>query len=75
MGAGKDFHLLPCPKFPISDNHPHHRFNKTPESNCMNFIIGIDDFGEVITEKFNFVDKSLFIKEHPMALARHRIEK
>jgi hypothetical protein len=29
----------------------------------MNFIIGIDDFGEVITEKFNFVDKSLFIKE------------
>jgi hypothetical protein len=29
----------------------------------MNFIIGVDDFGEVITEKFNFVDKSLFIKE------------
>jgi hypothetical protein len=29
----------------------------------MNFIVGVDDFGEVIKEKFNFVDKSLFIKE------------
>lgn len=29
----------------------------------MSLIIGEDDFGEVISEKLNFIDKSLFIKE------------
>jgi hypothetical protein len=29
----------------------------------MNFIIGVDNFGEVIQEGLNFIDKSLFIKE------------
>lgn len=29
----------------------------------MSLIIGIDDFGKVITEKLDFIDKSLFIKE------------
>src|ERR1700675_2941065 len=29
----------------------------------MGLIIGEDDFGEVISEKLNFIDKSLFIKE------------
>ncbi|MDF3055109.1 MAG: putative AAA-ATPase [Gammaproteobacteria bacterium] len=29
----------------------------------MNFIIGVDDFGKIIKEKYNFIDKSLFIKE------------
>ena len=29
----------------------------------MNFIVGVDDFGKVIREGFDFIDKSLFIKE------------
>jgi hypothetical protein len=29
----------------------------------MNFIIGVDNFGKIIQEGFNFVDKSLLIKE------------
>src|SRR5271155_2359832 len=29
----------------------------------MSLIVGVDDFGKVITEKLNFIDKTLFIKE------------
>ncbi|MDF3055748.1 MAG: hypothetical protein K0Q74_1655, partial [Gammaproteobacteria bacterium] len=29
----------------------------------MNFIIGVDDFGKVVREQLDFIDKSLFIKE------------